>query len=412
MLLIFLATLAAAAFGYGMDARWGEYAHGLDYIVLARKYQWLSAALSIVFCVATIFLVASGKRRAWWLVGLLPVLLLFFHRFSGPAANASVLDNPTFVTVDHANFVKDSDWVVGLTFNSTSYAYPFTTLFDSPVVLQVDRGKDNHLKRLLVMWSPYANRATAFLTRAELRPRTLDIVSTPANATLVYNTRRGEFINAITGQTLKGEMPQGFISQVQTVKMPFGDWKALHPDTQVLSPPSGQRSDSPSAPLAPLMKMPKTKVPPDAERRIVLIAATQPTAIPQEAITASPANVIAGVTPILLFRDSHTNRITAFSRLLEEDQPARFSISTDKKLKGDLIDDVTHSGWTIAGTELRATDGPAAKKKKTMATIAFESDLPWGVIKVWYPSLELLNVPPPPPVVKPPIASPPVRGRR
>ncbi len=310
-LLILLAAGAAAAFGYGMDSRWGQYPHGLDYIVLARRFQWLSAMLTILLSVSIITLVASGKRRIWWLLGLAPILLLFFHHFSTPHARTSVLDNPTFIPAAQATFLHDDEWVVGLSFNANSYAYPFSTLYTSPVISQIDRGKDNHLKRLLLMWSPYANRATAFLTKAEIRPRSLDIVSMPANALLIYNTRRGEFINALTGQTLQSQLPTGFISPIPTSKMRWADWRSLHPDTLVLPPTDGQKPDAPTAPLAPRMKMPPAKVPPDPDRRILLLATTRPYAILQEAAGRSLINMMAGDLPLLLVRVPHSSHTCA-----------------------------------------------------------------------------------------------------
>ena len=114
----------------------------------------------------------SGKRRAWWLIGLAPVLALFAHRFTaGPSAAFAVYEDPTFVAAVDATFLGPDDYVVGLQFQDDWYAYPYATLFHYPVVAQA-----NHDKRMLLMWSPFANRANAVNITRDLRGRHLVMV--------------------------------------------------------------------------------------------------------------------------------------------------------------------------------------------------------------------------------------------
>ena len=51
-------------------------------ITLARRLQWPLIVLSMMACLGLIGLVITAKRRAWWLIGLAPVLALFAHRFA------------------------------------------------------------------------------------------------------------------------------------------------------------------------------------------------------------------------------------------------------------------------------------------------------------------------------------------
>jgi hypothetical protein len=117
----------------------------------------------------------------------------------------------------------------GVTFGDATYAYPYSALFATPAILQAD-----HEKRMILMWSAFANRALAMPIGQELRSRDLEVVSTPANALLLYNSRRGEFINGLTGQTPQHERPKGFAAALplRTAKMPWGDWRSLHPESR------------------------------------------------------------------------------------------------------------------------------------------------------------------------------------
>ena len=110
-------------------------------------------------------------------------------------------------------------------FGEVDYVYRYSTLFAAPVILQAD-----HEKRFVLIWSAYANRALAMPIGHDLRARDLEVVSTPANALLLYNSRNGEFINALTGQTTRHERPTGFTDgqQLFTEKLPWKEWKARH----------------------------------------------------------------------------------------------------------------------------------------------------------------------------------------
>ena len=88
-------------------------------------------------------LAISGRRRAWWLIGLAPVLALFAHRFAlGPAAGRISIAGKTLRSFPPTRQrISDDDWVVGLAFGDDHFAYPYATLFSTPVVIQADHEK-------------------------------------------------------------------------------------------------------------------------------------------------------------------------------------------------------------------------------------------------------------------------------
>ena len=55
---------------------------------------------------------------------------------------------------------------VGLTLGDSSLAYPYAELYDRPIILQADREK-----KMILIWSAYANRAVCRNVSRELRGR-------------------------------------------------------------------------------------------------------------------------------------------------------------------------------------------------------------------------------------------------
>src|SRR4051812_44560625 len=387
LILLILAAAAAAVVAYGTNPNLVQYAHGLDIIMLSRRAQWPLVALCLVLCLWILVLVISGKRRAWWLIGLGPVLALFGHRFATSAQNFfSVVENPPLQSAEEATSLRDEDYVVGLTVDDEAYAFPFTALYSTPVVVQTNRDK-----RLMLIWSPFANRAIAYSADRDLRARELDIVSMPGNATLIYNSRLGEFINGVTGLTPKGERPRGLHAPIPTTKTTWKVWRSQNPTTRVMAMSGRIAPGTPSEAVLPLYPLPKSvSIAAPVETRITLIATTQPAAVPtDQIITTAPLNVVAAKLPLLLFRDPTTHLIHAFDRRLEEDLMPRFAPNRNAKWKDVAFVDIdTNTGWTAAGL---AVEGDHARKGQKLRPIEVEEDLYWGVMKFWYPQLTLVQ---------------------
>lgn len=402
LLLIILAGLSAGAVAYGTYPIWMKYPHGLEIILWSRRLQWPLVSLSLIACIILIGLAISGRRRAWWLIGLAPVLALFAHRFAtGPAAGRmNVVENPAFVSVAEAK-VPDEEWVVGITFGDTSYAYPYSSLFATPVVLQAD-----HEKRMILMWSAFANRALAMPIGQELRAHDLDIVSTPANALLLYNSRRGEFINALTGQTPAHERPKGFsnAAPLRTVKMPMGDWRAMHPDTKVLARNDEARGPAPTQPIQPFWPMPPTKLDKPADTRVAVIGVMKPIAVESSALTAAPLIDKADDTPVVVFREQPDAPVRAFDRRTYDksgtlDQIVNFAPNLNHKRHPNafFVDVGSNTGWSAAGICVDAPTDAKQLKGKRLQPVDADDALAWGVMKFWYPDLQI-KIPPAAPI--------------
>jgi hypothetical protein len=383
--LILLAAGAAAIMAFGTNPDLAQYSHGLSVILLTRRLQWPLVAFSLLCCLVLIFLVISNKRRAWWLIALGPITALFAYRFSiSPDNFFSVAENPAMLSADTTTFVRDDDWVVGVEFEEQAYAFPYQSLYSTPVVIQSDREK-----RMMLLWSPFANVARAFAMDRQTKARELDIVSMPANALLVYNARIGQFINGLTGLTPKGDRPDGFKSEIPTVKMSWKHWRVAHPDSKVMLPTGRVAHNPPAAPVLPLYPLPRDSSQVDPQTRVAIVATTQPIAIPTESISTKPLNIMAsGKLPLLILRDAASGELRAFDRRIDEDLMPRFELNHDPRRKlAALIDSDTNTGWNLAGV---AVDGDKAHRGKKLRPVEIQEGLYWGVMKYWYPELKLV----------------------
>jgi hypothetical protein len=388
LLLLVFAVLAGAVIAYGPNAVWAQYPHGLDFIIWSRRLEWPLVALSIILCLTLLGLIVSGKRRAWWLIGLGPVLALFVHRFvTDPTGGLRVIDSPDFVTATDNPVIADDDYVVGLHFGDYFYAYPYSTLFDNPVVLQAD-----HDKRIMLMWSPFANRAVVTTITRDVRARDIEIVSMPANALLLYNRSDGQFINGLKGQLIKGGKPTGFGTPVVVTTTTWKQWRDLNPQTKLMrSPPGPQRSAAPPhGPIQPAYPMPPAILDFPANSSIVLIGTTQPAALKADDVGPDPIRVQVDGGPAFVFREAPDKPVHAFSCYLKKlELFPRFRLDRQHKIKNSaFIDSDTESSWSVSGQWV----GGSYKKElqgTRLTPLPVQDRLYWGIMKYWYPDLTL-----------------------
>jgi hypothetical protein len=364
---------------YGTDPRWVEQgAWGLGVIVVSRRLQWPLIALSLTLCLALLALVISGKRRVWWLIALAPVMALFVHRFiTAPANRYAVLDEPVMVAAGDAKQVRDEDYVVGVLFNEQPYAYPYAAPYGAPVIVQSDRER-----RMLLIWSGCANAAAAMEVSRDLKARDLDIVCDPADTLLIYNSRTGQFIVGLTGNTPRGERPVAVEKMLLSTKQTWKQWRAAHPDTRVLAPPGR----GPTVPLVPHLAAVNAKL------AVAIVAQGGASlAIRADDIGASPLNVKVADTPLVIFRDRVTGQVCAFDRRLEPDLIPQFKLPRDAKQREKgvaIVDSDTSTGWTARGV---AIDGTKEWRGKKLTPVDIREDIYLGPAQFWYRDLKLYS---------------------
>jgi hypothetical protein len=234
-----------------------------------------------------------------------------------------------------------------------------------------------------------------------IKARDLEIISMPANALLIYNSRLGQFINGLTGRTMDGQKPAGFGTTIPTVKTTWKLWRTLHPQTRVLTSPARDDPPTPTQPLLPFYPMP-----PDAgglpiQTTVVVVATNPPVAVLDSDVAQKPANF--SDPSIVVIRQRTTGSALAFDRQADNDLFPSFAAAANRKFpQAAMIDSDSGTLWTTDG---RAVDGPL--KGKRLAEIQTDDQVYYGVMRVWYPALRILN-----PLPAPAIAPPQRAGRR
>lgn len=373
LLLIVIGLLTAAGLAYGCSSYWSQFARGEQIIMLARQLQWPLVMLSLSAAGALILLVIAGKRRAWWLIGLAPILALFAHRFAtGPASAMTVLENPPMLNAAAAAGVRDDDYVVGVEFNGKTLAFPYACLYSAPVIVHQERDK-----RFMLIWSAAANRALAFTIEREIKVREVEPVSVAGDALLVYNARYGQFINGVTGRTPAGEKPLGFGRPVPTWKMPWSRWRQLHADTQVLAlnPPA-------NAPRGPIVPFARTSA---APRAAIVVGVDHPILVsPGDLDLGQPLNLSADGIPVVVWRDPRTGLARAFDRRIDDqDLIPRFTKNSDggRRVAAQFVDSDAGCGWSAEGV---AVDGDKQFRGKRLESVPIEEDVYAVAVQHWF----------------------------
>lgn len=451
LLLAAVSVVAAGIAAYGTSAVWVELGSdaGLQLIYFSRRLQWPLLTLCVVSAFGLVVLVVTGRVRAWWLIGLLPVLALFTHRFAtSPMRDFRVLDNPPLVSAEavawspaNPDGLTDDDYVVGVVLPGVGpagggpaapegIAYPYALLYRAPMVVQSVREQ-----RVAVLWSAYANFARAYLVDRDLSPREIEVVSQPASATLLYNARYGEFINTVSARTQHARSPTGFRQPLAVTAMTFGRWRSLYPETRVALPPprsdaAAWRASVPIRPrdmprvshgssrpgqASPTAPGPEPSGPGPAGRSltetpVIVVGSEPPLALLPSDVSNIPLNLEVGDVPLLVLRDPNTLRIRAFQRrvggttlrfALVREPSTRLavvaggsssSIETSTPATGggwSLRELETSTRWSFRGVCLEPS-GPWAGRQ--LSTIGVFEGAYIEVLQYWMPQLQVHHV--------------------
>jgi hypothetical protein len=243
----------------------------------------------------------------------------------------------------------------------------------------------DYSKRMLLMWSAPANRAVAFHITRDLRPRALEVVSTPAGGLLVNDRRYGQFISSVTGRLTSGGNPIGFAESIPVTRTTWAAWRAAHPGTGVLLVEGGSDSIPPLPPPAQWPVRVTREAP--ADLPVVVLATDPPLAVAAALVSPRPLN-LGGSMRVLIVRDPRTGNVRAFERRVAEDLFPTFAYRDELTTHPDapLVDSDSNSFWTLDGL---AVHGPL--KGEQLNPIPAEDALRWGAMKFWYPELQLVR---------------------
>jgi hypothetical protein len=228
-----------------------------------------------------------------------------------------------------------------------------------------------------------------------MRARNLEPVSMPANALLVYDRAYGQFINGLTGRLINGQKPVGFDEPLLVSTGPWKQWRDANPQGSVMRPPPMLKSTpAPTTPIQPVYPMPPAILDYSAASRIVLVGTTQPTALKAEQITNEPLRITVDGGPAFVFRESPDAPVRAYSCFLRKQGLfPTFHLDHEHKFKNSMfIDSDTGSNWSAAGQYVGGLKEFRKELQGTRLTpMPVQDHLYWGVMKFWYPDLQLFD---------------------
>ena len=247
-----------------------------------------------------------------------------------------------------------------------------------------------------------------FQATPDFRGRDVEVVSTPANGLLLYNSKHGEFVCGMTGLTPDRKKPQGLGAPIATQKTTWGKWRPANPQGLVMK----------SARVAPAgVRLPTAAIPPThpafgltlastqpattqrVRRRLTIIGTGKPIAVDVESLSQRPSAVMVDDQPAVLLRaDASGPTLRAFSRKLL-DMTLRLEPKKDAKLADVRMRDLeTDCLWSSAGV---AVGGNPAFRGRRLSAIPVDQDVDYEVLKWWVPEIEIYSEPAPPPSTKP-----------
>lgn len=148
------------------------------------------------------------------------------------------LDNPTFIAADQAGFLAPDDRVIGVYRNGLAKAYPIRILNWHEVV-----NDDFDGAATLVTYCPLCRTGMVFDVE-HLDTDSFGVSGLLYNSdVLLYDRKTDSLWSQIMGRAVTGPMKHATLKLLPSRHTTWADWRAAHPETQVLSTKTGYRRD-------------------------------------------------------------------------------------------------------------------------------------------------------------------------
>lgn len=148
------------------------------------------------------------------------------------------IDNPKYVTVEEADrWIADNELVLGLIHNETKRVYPLQILVWHEIV-------NGHIKGepILITYCPLCGSGIAYERTINGEEVEFGTSGKLYNSNLVmYDRKTNSYWSQIGGQAIVGELTGTRLTPISIDTVAWREWKAAHPDSEVLSQDTGFR---------------------------------------------------------------------------------------------------------------------------------------------------------------------------
>ncbi len=277
------------------------------------------------------------------------------------------VDLPVYGGADALPWLEDEDLVLGYESGDEAFAYPINILNFHEIVNDVIGGDP-----VLITYCPLCVSGVVFSREVDGQTLTFGNTSALYQSDLVmYDHQTGSYWFQVAGEAVVGTMTGSHLDPLPSATMPWGRWKALHPDTLLLTGVEGGLETLFARPsygngfgsgYQEIVNSEQFAFPVDKEKLDGRLSAGElvltvesggaMTAFPLGVIGDGAVNAEVGGEAVVVFTEAGGLSVAAFSRTLDGQ-----TLSFDFQGDGIFTDRETGSTWDFAG---RAEDGPLA----------------------------------------------------
>ncbi len=138
---------------------------------------------------------------------------------------------PVYEPRERGDWLSDGDFVIGYAAGDEAYAYPLKMLNYHEIVHDLVDGVP-----ILVSYCPLCASAVVYDRRLDDRVLVFGNTSALYESDMVmYDHQTGSYWFQVAGEAIVGELTGRRLDPLPSITISWGEWKALHPDTLVLS---------------------------------------------------------------------------------------------------------------------------------------------------------------------------------
>lgn len=291
------------------------------------------------------------------------------------------IDNPRFISIDDANqWLADDEPGLGLAVDGIARFYPFQILVWHEMVNDEFNGRP-----VLVTYCPLCLTGIAFDPVVNGQAAEFGTSGKLWNSNLVmYDRQTDSYWSQITGEAIAGPLAGAALKKIPVDTTTYGAWKALHPDTQVLSRDTGftrvygvdpYGGYSTSGSIYFPVDNEDDRLPPKAVVYALNLNGQQKAYPHEEVAKAGIVNDEFAGKALLVIHDTDLDVIRVFGRTLNG-EVLEFELAD-----GKILDTRTGSEWNTGG---KAVGLPDQQLEQVVGEISF-----WFAWAAVYPETEI-----------------------
>lgn len=156
-----------------------------------------------------------------------------------PKDGIPALDMPDVIMAAEADYLHDTDRVLGINIRGRARAYPIRILNHHEIVNDVIGGE-----MITVTWCPLCGSGIAFESEVEGRALDFGVSGLLYNSdVLMYDRQTQSLWSQIMKTAITGDLKGSKLTAISLVHTTWRDWRSRHPHTEVLSTRTGHRRD-------------------------------------------------------------------------------------------------------------------------------------------------------------------------